>query len=111
MKWFNNSRSIGIRISKYSILIEAQKLAIDLGITEFRASENWFQGFKKRNRLSFRKINNSSYKLLEIEINLICNFINELNDLKASFNIEEVYNYDETRFEWQSKCRYTYDFK
>ena len=61
MKWFNNSRSIGIRISKYSILIEAQKLAIDLGITEFRASENWFQGFKKRNRLSFRKINNSSY--------------------------------------------------
>ena len=29
--------------------------------------------------------------------------------MKQGFNADQIYNYDEAHFEWDSKCKYMYD--
>ena len=37
--------------------------------------------------------------------------VDELEERKKEFTYDKIYNYDETRFEWELKSQFTYDFK
>ena len=53
--------------------MQAKNLAIELGIKSFQASKIWLQGNKRKNRLSYRKVNASSVKPSEVEAKLVKN--------------------------------------
>lgn len=55
MTWFIQCRSNNMPIGGALMREKANKFAETLGISNFRASDGWFDRFKKRNNISFRK--------------------------------------------------------
>ena len=66
LQWFNSVRIRGIPGSKFSLLFEAHKIAHELNLISFKASYSWLSDFKKRNNISYRKINDFQIKTFRI---------------------------------------------
>ena len=62
LQWFNSVKIRGIPVSKFSLLFEAHKIAHELNFISFKASYSCLSDFKKRNNISYRKINDFSNK-------------------------------------------------
>ncbi|CAG9320376.1 unnamed protein product [Blepharisma stoltei] len=71
----------------------------------------WWEGFKTRNNLAYRKVNASSLKPLEREAELVRDYPDELMPLLDIYPSSTIYNFDETRFDWDVCSKHTYDFK
>ena len=81
------------------------------GNDKFQGSTNWWNGFKARNNLSYRKVNASSLKGLEFEAKLVREYFDLFIPLLKPFKAEKILSFDETRYVWDPNIKYTYDFK
>ena len=81
------------------------RIARIMGITIFKDSENWFDKFKIRNAISFRKVNDCSNKEYE-KLAILCRDNLRFDEIKRSFLNSSIYNFDDTRLEWDSKAKY-----
>ncbi|CAG9331671.1 unnamed protein product [Blepharisma stoltei] len=109
--WFTAIREQGIQVLRSTIEEKAKSLAAEMGLARFGCGDKWWQGFRTRNNLSFRKINASSIKPIEKEAELVRQYLDDLASLLPQFVPSNIYNFDETRFDWDVKSKFTYDFK
>ncbi|UYV77601.1 hypothetical protein LAZ67_15001684 [Cordylochernes scorpioides] len=56
LKWFKQARDKKIPVSGPLIRIKAEQFATEMGKTDFKASSGWLDGFKERNKISFKTI-------------------------------------------------------
>ena len=61
--------------------------------------------------MAYRKINASSTKPLKTEAELVREYLDSFLFLCDSYTKNTIYNFDETRFDWDVNTRHTYDFK
>lgn len=84
------------------------ELAKLLGIDEFKASDGWLAGFKKRHSIGLRRIQGEA---AAVDVS----FLNEwrrgpLNELLACFSPADTYNADETGLFWRAMPEKTLAF-
>ena len=96
LNWIKYLRELRIPVSGFLTKIKALQLAKSHEIKDFKASSRWFQRFKKRNNLSFRKGVKRSSKISS-------KLLEELNDFQKTVyhkilfeNFEFIINIDET---------------
>ncbi|UYV82713.1 hypothetical protein LAZ67_22000657 [Cordylochernes scorpioides] len=56
LKWFKQARDKKIPVSGHLIRSKAEQFATEMGKTDFKASSGWLDGFKERNKISFKTI-------------------------------------------------------
>ena len=99
LKWFNSRRERGTQVKKYCIRLKAMKVAHKLNYKDFKASDSWFKGFKLKNKISLRKINDHQNKGIA-EVYVLCkSYLTELNSRISVYEKKQILNFDETRFE------------
>ncbi|KAG7154717.1 Tigger transposable element-derived protein 7-like 9 [Homarus americanus] len=109
-KWFVQQRSCGNVVRGVEIRAAAVKLASNMGIENFEASDGWLWRFRNRhgmcNRITHGEAGSAPTEDIEP-------FRDRLNDLIKSEGllISQVYYVDETGLYWRSLPRNTQDFK
>ncbi|XP_069176831.1 tigger transposable element-derived protein 7-like [Procambarus clarkii] len=101
-KWFIQHRTIGMAIRFEELKVAASKLAIQLGIKDFSASDGWVGRFKARHNISnTKKINGEASSADPTNVD---SFKAKLNEYIVSNNLRkyQVYNADETGFMWRA---------
>ncbi|XP_069354655.1 tigger transposable element-derived protein 4-like [Maniola hyperantus] len=94
LTWFNNQRQNNEPISGPNIKAQAEKLAEQLGITDFKASEGWLGKFKHRHNISFSKINEEAR---DVDINVTKDWVNKVwPKLRDSYAPNDIFNANET---------------
>ncbi|XP_069176342.1 tigger transposable element-derived protein 7-like [Procambarus clarkii] len=101
-KWFIQHRTIGMAIRFEELKVAASKLAIQLGIKDFSASDGWVGRFKARHNISNTK--NISGEASSADPTNVDSFKAKLNEYIVSNNLSkyQVYNADETGFMWRA---------
>uniref|UniRef100_H3A5L0 HTH CENPB-type domain-containing protein n=1 Tax=Latimeria chalumnae TaxID=7897 RepID=H3A5L0_LATCH len=56
IKWIRNARERNAPLSGPLVMQKAKELAVALGVTDFKASTGWFERFKKREGIVFKKM-------------------------------------------------------
>lgn len=91
--WFKSVRSANLPISGPIIQEKAEKIAENLGVTDFKCSSGWLHRFKNRHNIGSIEICGESNKVNESDAN---EWITYLNDVKKSFSARDIYNFDES---------------
>ncbi|XP_069184047.1 tigger transposable element-derived protein 7-like [Procambarus clarkii] len=101
-KWFIQHRTIGMAIRFEELKVAASKLAIQLGIKDFNASDGWVRRFKARHNIS--NIKKISGEASSADPTNVDSFKAKLNKYIVSNNLSkyQVYNADETGFMWRA---------
>jgi len=96
-KWIMEHRNSGIAVNTKMIILEARKLAANMGVEDFKGTESWCFCFVKRNGLSLRTRTKISQKMpeeYEQKIMAFHQFI--INARKQSlFELNQIGNMDE----------------
>ncbi|CAG8475386.1 4743_t:CDS:2, partial [Acaulospora morrowiae] len=97
-KWFESLRSQNIPVSQDLLKIKAVELynkAIEQGtqFSNFKASNRWLEKFQNRYNIHCKIITGESESIC---LNQVENERKELQQIIATFNIDDVYNADET---------------
>ncbi|CAG9321768.1 unnamed protein product [Blepharisma stoltei] len=111
MQWLISMRQHGQVVLRATIEKRARELAVEMGLAQFKCGQGWWDGFRQRNGLAYRKINASSIKPLEKEAELVGQYLDDLEPLLRRYNPDSIFNFDDTRFEWDMSSKHTYDFK
>lgn len=91
--WFKQTRDKDIPVSGTLLKEKAKKFADSLKIDDFKASNGWLDGFKKRHSISFRKICGEE-KAVNSEV---CeSWLEDLPKLTDGYSPTNIYNADET---------------
>ncbi|UYV76354.1 hypothetical protein LAZ67_14000142 [Cordylochernes scorpioides] len=88
LKWFKQARDKKIPVSGHLIRSKAEQFATEMGRTDFKASSGWLDGFKERNKISFKTICGESGA-----VNLQ---VAEQWELIQDKDARDVFNVDET---------------
>ncbi|XP_051162414.1 tigger transposable element-derived protein 4-like [Leptopilina boulardi] len=87
---------------------KANDFATKLGIKDFSASNGWFQGFKRRHDIVFKKLSGES-KSVDVSV---CNqWTKDLPNLLREYDPEDIYNADETGLFFKCLPDKTFAFK
>lgn len=76
--------------------------------TTFLASQGWFENFKRRKKLSFRRISSSGRELGASSLDSIVKFIKENESINSSRTRANIFNMDETSIYLDFPSTYTY---
>ncbi|CAG9334932.1 unnamed protein product [Blepharisma stoltei] len=79
--WLIAVRQQGHTVLRVTIEKKARELARELSLPRFQCGQGWWEGFKTRNNLAYRKVNASSLKPLEREAELVRDYLDELMNL------------------------------
>ena len=101
LKWYRQQQSVGITIRSYELKNAAYRLAKQMGVAGFTASDGWLHRFRKRHGVFPKHTygESESAQMQDVEP-----FRNELNKLIADEGLllSQVYNMDETGLFWRS---------
>lgn len=92
-KWFQQVRSAGIPVSGPVLGEAAEKIANEMGMTEWKCSNGFLERFKKRHNISFKVISGESASVNPDTIN---DWINRMPDIINGYNPDDIFNMDET---------------
>lgn len=93
IEFFNACRSKNIPISGPILQASALKIATDLGLPDFRASNGWLDSFRKSHQIVFKNISGES---ADVNIDVIDNWFKLLTGLCSGYSPENIFNADET---------------
>lgn len=94
VKWFRMARAQNIPISGLILKEKALQFANELGVSEFSASNGWFERFKERHGLSFKKMCGEA---AAVDMRPVEEWKNGLlKDVLQRYNPCDVFNLDET---------------
>lgn len=91
--WFSQCRQQNVPVSGILMKEKAKIYAEKLGIRDFRASDGWFDRFKKRNNITFRKICGES---ASVDNNVCIEWKQKLSEIIREYEFKNVFNADET---------------
>jgi hypothetical protein len=101
-----NVRKEGKRVTSKLI----RRLAMDMKVPDFKASEGWMQNFCRRQGITIHHINKfHSKKEISEVMDCIQLFWARMSSYR--FPLERVFNIDETHISFESRYPYTYDKK
>lgn len=108
MTWFHQCRATNIPVGGALFREKAKQFAEKLGISNFKGSDGWFDRFKKRNNVSFRKICGESAAVNEA----VCeDWTGKLLKLIEGYESKNVFNADETGLFFKCLPAHTFSFK
>lgn len=93
LKWFKQTRDKKIPISGPLLRSKAEQFAADLGKTNFKASTGWLDGFKQRNKISFKSICGESGAVNQQQAD---QWKKDLEEMIQDRNPKDIFNVDET---------------
>ncbi|UYV72296.1 hypothetical protein LAZ67_9002504 [Cordylochernes scorpioides] len=82
-----------IPVSGHLIRSKAEQFATEMGKTDFKASSGWLDGFKERNKISFKTICGESGA---VNLQVAEQWKNNLRELIQDKDARDVFNVDET---------------
>lgn len=93
LKWFKQTRDKKIPVSGPLIRMKAEQFATALGKNDFKASTGWLDGFKDRNKISFKSICGESGAVNQQEAN---QWKTDLEKMIQDVDERDIFNVDET---------------
>ena len=87
MSWFRERREAGIRVTGKALRSEALRLHKDNGNQSFKASIGWFDKFKKRHNITFRRtthVAQHSKPIIDDKIDKFLNFVLKMRRIRGS---------------------------
>ncbi|UYV82433.1 hypothetical protein LAZ67_21002131 [Cordylochernes scorpioides] len=93
LKWFKQARDKKIPVSGHLIRSKAEQFATEMGKPDFKASSGWLDGFKERNKISFKIICGESGAA---NLQVAEQWKNNLRELIQDKDARDVFNVDET---------------
>ncbi|UYV78371.1 K02A2.6-like [Cordylochernes scorpioides] len=93
LKWFKQARDKKIPVSGHLIRSKAEQFSTEMGKTDFKASSGWLEGFKERNKISFKTICGESGA---VNLQVAEQWKNNLRELIQDKEARDVFNVDET---------------
>lgn len=108
--WIEREREKECVLTSKSIRLQALKIADEIyEDNSFLASTGWFQNFKRRKHISFRRISSSGRELGSAFIGLVQEFTRENSLLNVNRDLGSIFNMDETSIYLDFPSPYTYD--
>ncbi|RLO03981.1 hypothetical protein DYB28_007296 [Aphanomyces astaci] len=103
VKWFRSIRTEGVPVTPRMIQVMALQMAIDAGIEEraFTASWSWFQGFKRRFRMTLRAHTRIGQDTQGDGDKALATFAARVAQVVRDNNIDVVYNADQTAVNYE----------
>jgi len=96
--WIDQTTSANYTLSGYTIIEKAKTFAKAFDILNFKGSNGWFEKFKKRyNVREYIHCGETNSAPLEN----LPQYRNDLQDLISAWNLDDVYNCDETGLYWK----------
>ncbi|UYV84636.1 hypothetical protein LAZ67_X002928 [Cordylochernes scorpioides] len=89
LKWFKQARDKKIPVSGHLIRSKAEQFATEMGKTDFKASSGWLDGFKERNKISFKTICGESGA---VNLQVAEQWKNNLRELIQDKDARDVFN-------------------
>ena len=101
VKWFMQQESVGVSVRSFELKNAAFRLAKQMGVKGFTASDGWLHRFRRRHCLFSKRAHGESGSA---KVSDIDPFRTELNKLIADEGLlmSQVYNMDETGLFWRS---------
>lgn len=96
--WFSAARGRKIPISGVLVQEIAKKVANNLNLPDFKASNGWLEAFRKRHFISFRALSGES---AELDKEIVENWRLVLNYITMGYAPCDVWNLDETGLFWR----------
>lgn len=93
LKWFKQTRDKKIPVSGPLLRSKAEQFATELGKSNFKASTGWLDGFKERNKISFKSVCGESGAVNQQEAN---QWKKDLEEMIQDRNPKDIFNVDET---------------
>ena len=94
-RWFSQARQQGFAISEPVLEGKALEVASRLGMQEFKASQGWLDKWKQRNNVRCYAISGDSGN---VDLETASNWKRSLSMLIDGYELENVFNMDETGF-------------
>ena len=93
LAWFQAARARNIPISGSVIQTKALEVAKFLQNAEFKGSNGWLESFTNRYQISFRFLSGES---AGVDMCAVASWQQALNDIVKEYNLDDIYNCDET---------------
>lgn len=90
LKWFADKRASGARVMGQSLKYEALQLHKESGSQQFKASNGWYNKFKKRNNISMRRSTHVSQHAKEVPDGRVDRF------LRYVIQLHKIREYDDS---------------
>ena len=107
IKWIHQMRGQKVPLSGPLIKEQALKFAQMMNINEFKASDGYIAGLKKRCNIEYRIESGESFSVSQTAID---NCKSELIELIKNYNSKDIFNLDETGLFWKLLPTKTYAF-
>lgn len=108
LKWFKQTRDKKIPVSGPLVRSKAEQFATDLGKSNFKASTGWLDGFKERNKISFKFVCGESGAVNQ---QLADQWKRDLEQMIEDRNPKDIFNVDETGLFFKCTPNKTLAFK
>ena len=98
MAWFREKRDAGVRVTGKAMRAEASRLHKENGSQSFKASLGWFDKFKKRHKITFRRsthVAQHSTSIVDDRVDKFFNFVIRMRRFRG-YETSEIGNMDET---------------
>lgn len=98
MRWFDERRECGVRVTGKSLRHQALRLHRENGNQSFKASNGWYRRFKKRHQIVFRRTTHVAQHAVEIIDDRIDKFLRYVIRMRRlrEYDSSEILNMDET---------------
>ena len=100
-KWWSQMTASGLSVRGVDITDAAEKLAIDLGIKDFKSSDGWLWRFRRRHSLGNRVVRGEAASAPTDEVEPFRNMLTKLIKDEGLL-LSQIYNFDETGLYWRS---------
>lgn len=107
--WFKQVRSQNLAVSGQLLKEKAMKLAEELAIDTFHASNGWLEKFAQRHSISFKTVQGEAGAIDMVELGDWQ--VQILRDSLKEFSPDDIFNVDETGLFWQLLPNKTLAFK
>lgn len=98
MRWFEERRQQGVRVTGKKLKQEALRLHSENGNQSFKASNGWYRRFKKRHEITFRRSTHVAQHPVQItddKVDKFLRFVIKMRHLRE-YDESEILNMDET---------------
>lgn len=92
-QWFAQARNSNVPVGGNILREKARVFAEKMGIEDFRASDGWFDRFKKRHNIKFKKLSGESASVSD---NVCSKWKDELKKIIEPYDNKNIFNADET---------------
>ena len=101
VKWYRQEDGVGVSVRGCEIQDAARRLAAQMGVQDFNASDGWMFRFRQRHCMFQRRAHGESGSA---RIDDVAPFRTELNKLisEEGLLLSQVYNFDETGLFWRA---------